>query len=113
MRRPAAASHDIVALDGPHFAVLLDEQPIAVTGGAEELSAVIDRGSVNAFSGPGIHRGCHAEEDAALLEPIIEAHRAVVEAVLPGRLGGLFANSELPPNASQGTQSSPNASRII
>ncbi|WP_264574188.1 hypothetical protein [Sphingobium sp. B11D3A] len=64
------------------------ERPIEVVGGAGELSSIIDRGYVNAFAGLGIHRWCHVEDDtidkvdAALLEPVVEAHRAVVEAAV-------------------------------
>lgn len=67
------------------------EKPIRVVGGAGELSSIIDRGYTKAFAGLGIHRWCHVEDDtidkvdAALLEPVVEAHRAVIEAVV-GRM---------------------------
>jgi hypothetical protein len=63
------------------------EDPIEVVGGAGELSSIIDRGYANAFAGLGIHRWCHVADDtidkvdAGLLLPVVEGHRAVIEAV--------------------------------
>jgi hypothetical protein len=63
------------------------ENPIEVVGGAGELSSIVDRGYVNAFAGLGIHRWCHVADDtiekvdAGLLLPVVEGHRAVIEAV--------------------------------
>ncbi|WP_145985308.1 hypothetical protein [Altererythrobacter sp. B11] len=67
------------------------EQPIEVVGGAGELSSIIDRGYTNAFAGLGIHRWCHVADDTidkvdgGLLLPVVEGHRAVIEAVV-GRM---------------------------
>lgn len=64
------------------------EAPIEVVSGAGELSSIIDRGYANAFAGLGIHRWCHVatdtidKVDSALLEPVVEAHRAVIEAAV-------------------------------
>jgi hypothetical protein len=64
------------------------EKPIKVVSGAGELSSIIERGYANAFAGLGIHRWCHVADDtidkvdAALLEPVVEAHRSVIEAVV-------------------------------
>jgi hypothetical protein len=68
------------------------EKPIKVVSGAGELSSIIERGYANAFAGLGIHRWCHVADDtidkvdAALLEPVVEAHRAVIEAVVAPHL---------------------------
>lgn len=91
-QRAMMVSHSLMADASRAFKGLSGyEKPIEVVGGAGELSSIIDRGYINAFAGLGIHRWCHVEDDtidkvdAALLEPVVEAHRAVVEAAV-GRM---------------------------
>ncbi len=92
-QRAMMVSHSLMADAVRAFQGLAGyERPIEVVGGAGELSSIIDRGYTNAFAGLGIHRWCHVEDDtiekvdAALLEPVVEAHRAVIEAAV-GRIG--------------------------
>lgn len=92
-QRAMMVSHSLMADAARAFKGLAGyEKPIEVVGGAGELSSIIDRGYTNAFAGLGIHRWCHVEDDtidkvdAALLEPVVEAHRAVIEAAV-GRAG--------------------------
>jgi hypothetical protein len=67
------------------------EDPVEVVGGAGELSSIIDRGYANGFAGLGVHRWLHVADDtidkvdAGLLLPVVEGHRAVIEAVV-GRM---------------------------
>jgi hypothetical protein len=88
-QRAMMVSHSLMADAARAFKGLAGyEKPIEVVGGAGELSSIIDRGYTNAFAGLGIHRWCHAEDDtidkvdAALLEPVVEAHRAVIESAV-------------------------------
>ncbi|WP_051003764.1 hypothetical protein [Sphingobium sp. SYK-6] len=88
-QRVLMSSHSLMADATSAFRGLAGyEQPIEVVGGAGELSSIIDRGYANAFAGLGIHRWCHVADDtidkvdAALLEPVVEAHRAVIESVV-------------------------------
>jgi hypothetical protein len=74
------------------------EDPIEVVGGAGELSSIIKQGYDKAFAGLGIHRWCHVDSDtldkvdASLLAPVVEAHQAVIEAVI-GQSGSASAQA--------------------
>jgi hypothetical protein len=69
------------------------EDPIEVVGGAGELSSIIKQGYDKAFAGLGIHRWCHVDNDTldkvdgSLLAPVVEAHRAVIEAAVGQAVG--------------------------
>jgi hypothetical protein len=64
------------------------EAPREVLQGAGELSTVIDRGYRSAFAILGVHSWFHTEKDTmdttsgALLEPVIEAHKRLIEAAI-------------------------------
>jgi hypothetical protein len=88
-QRVMMVSAPLMNLAKPAFrGVVGYEDPIEVVGGAGELSSIINRGYTRAFAGLGIHRWCHVEDDtldkvdASLLVPVLEGHRALIEAVV-------------------------------